>query len=115
MVPTASRYTGTSARAADATTTGTALGPETICAPLWQRSRTAKDVIKCANDRDQNDADREHAALLPPFARSCLGNSPCIGRFRRLRQPAAAECLIEADDRLQSCEPRLRQRVLGLE
>jgi len=32
----------------------------------------------------------------------------------QLRQPAAAERLVEADDRLQAREPRLRQRVLGL-
>src|SRR5215468_9547383 len=54
--------------------------------------------------------------VLPrAFARSCLGNSPCIGGFRGFRQPATAERLIKADNGLQSREPRLCQRILSLE
>ena len=50
-----------------------------------------------------------------------LGTSPCIGGFHRLRQPAAAERLIQADDRLQPARaapaparPAPKQRLLGV-
>src|SRR6476659_3267095 len=44
-----------------------------------------------------------------------LGSSPCIGRFQRFRQPAAAERLIQRNDRLHMREPRLYQQVFRLE
>ena len=86
IVPTALRYTGTSARV-----TGSdenrhwAFGAEAVRPPLLRR-RAAEDIVKCSDDPDQDDCDCSVRRLLPrAVAKSCLENSPCIGGFHWLR------------------------------